>query len=87
MTAEHSPGCVLDPVHWLRHAVAAAGRLTNPSPDETDLVDMKSAEALCDALAYFAELDTWGSVTLLDVARRSTLMDHFGHLCTCGAAK
>ena len=84
---EHLPGCALDAVHWLRHAVAAAGRLAQPHPDDYN-VDRKSAEALTDALAHFSELDNWATVTLRDVAMHSTLMDEgrFGYLCTCGAA-
>jgi len=33
-SAEHQTGCVLFPVHWLRHAIAASGRLANPSPED-----------------------------------------------------
>lgn len=85
---EHAPGCVLDPAHWLRHAIAASGRLALPQNDELGTVDMKSAEALADTLAHFAELDDWATVTLRDIARHATLMDEerFGSQCTCGAA-
>jgi hypothetical protein len=44
-------------VHWLRQAVAAAGRLASPQEHETRFVDQKSAAALADTLAHFAELD------------------------------
>lgn len=85
---EHAPGCVLDPVHWLRHAIAASGRLAAPPGSELETVDKKSAGALADTLAHFAELDDWATVTLLDIARHETLMDEerFGAQCTCGAA-
>jgi len=87
-TPEHRPGCVLDPVHWLRHAVAAAGRLANPGiDDDDDFVDRTSAGALADTLAHFAELDTWTDVTLADTARHATLMadGRFDAMCSCGA--
>jgi hypothetical protein len=79
------PGCVLDPVHWLRHAVTAAGQLTQDDPDAH--VDRASAMSLTDTLAHFAELDDWATVTLRDVANHATLMnrDVFKHMCTCGA--
>jgi hypothetical protein len=85
---EHAPGCVLDPVHWLRHAIAASGRLAAPQGSELDTVDKKSAEALADTLAHFAELDDWATVTLRDIARHATLVDEerFGAQCTCGAS-
>ena len=81
----HQPGCVLDPVHWLRHAVAAAGHLTQEDPPAH--ADRVSAVSLTDTLAHFAELDNWAEVTLRDVADHATLMnqDRFKHLCTCGA--
>ena len=84
---EHAPGCVLDPVHWLRHAVAATGRLISLQADEYRAVDQKSAESLADALAHFAELDDWATVTLQNIAQHATLMDgeRFGSMCTCGA--
>jgi len=86
---QHHHGCVLDPVYWLRHSVAAAGRLIHPlasDPDEA-LVDRAAAESLMDVVAYFAELDNWAGVTLHDVAVRATLMNdgRFDQMCTCGA--
>jgi hypothetical protein len=87
---EHAPGCVLDPVHWLRHAVAASGRLISPENDaEHRHVDRVSAESLTDTLAHFAELDDWATVTLREVAQHATLMDdkRFGPMCTCGATR
>jgi len=85
MSPEHSPECVLYPVHWLRHAIAAAGRLVARDPDTA--VDQVSAEALIDGLAHLAELEDWATVTLLDLAKHATLMDteHFKQMCTCGA--
>jgi hypothetical protein len=87
LPAEHRPGCVLDPVHWLRHAVAAAGLLAQPAGQQDPDADRRSAEALTDALAHFAELDDWASVTLLDVTRHANLMasGRFDQMCTCGA--
>ena len=86
---EHAPGCTLDAVHWLRHAIAAVGRLASPQADEFRSVDRKSAESLADTLAHFAELDEWGTVTLREVARHANLMDDelFGSRCTCGATR
>lgn len=81
----HQSGCPLESVHWLRHATAAAGVLTHDEPDP--LADRKSAEALTDALAYFAELDSWSTVTLKDIADHATLMNReiFKNICECGA--
>lgn len=45
----HGPGCGLDSVHWLRHAVAAAGHLGQEEPD--DHADRVSAMSLTDTLA------------------------------------
>jgi hypothetical protein len=88
-TPQHEPGCVLDPVHWFRHAIAAAGRLVHPLPADPDLPydDQISAEALTDALAHFSELPDWTTVTLHDVAQHATLMNdgRFHSMCTCGA--
>lgn len=83
--AEHEPTCPLHSVHWLRHAVAAAGRLAQDHPDPD--ADRTSAMSLVDALAHFAELEDWCTVTLSDVAEHATLMnqDHFKSLCNCGA--
>lgn len=77
---------MLDPVHWLRHAAAAAGHLANPPTGDDAFVDRTAAGALADTLAYFAEFDDWASVTLVDVAKHSNLMDErFDAMCTCGA--
>jgi len=84
---EHRPGCVLDPVHWLRHATAAAGHLANPPTNDDAFVDRTAAGALADTLAHFAELEDWASVTLTDVAKHSNLVgDRFDAMCTCGVA-
>ncbi|WP_329028295.1 type II toxin-antitoxin system Phd/YefM family antitoxin [Streptomyces sp. NBC_00690] len=80
----HASDCPLDSVHWLRHATAAAGRLANETPEaHTDRI---SAMALADAIAHFAELGNWATVTLRDIAEHATLMkrDRFRGLCTCG---
>lgn len=85
----HQPGCPLDAVHWLRHAVAATGYFVRENPDRS--ADRVSAESLADTLAYFAELDDWATVTLRDVADHAALMPNpdnhkrFKHMCTCGA--
>jgi hypothetical protein len=85
----HQPGCMLDSVHWFRHAVAAAGHLAQEEPDSH--ADRVSAMSLADSLAHFAELDDWATVTLRDVADHATLMtqevnkERFNHMCTCGA--
>lgn len=81
----HQPGCPLESVYWLRHAVAAAGVLTHDQPDP--LADRKSAEALTDALAHFTELSDWSTVTLKDVADQATFMnqERFAAMCECGS--
>lgn len=89
MTApEHQPGCILDPVHWLRHAVAAAGRLVSTEQSERS-PDRVSAQLLTDSLAHLAELDDWATVTLHDLARRAAAglpePDRFSQMCSCGA--
>jgi len=76
-------------VHWLRHAVAAAGRKANPGiDDDDDFVDRQSAGAPADTSAHAAELDTWAGVTLTDIARHATLIanSRFDGMCTGGAA-
>ncbi|MFJ4988792.1 hypothetical protein ACIP9H_33950 [Streptomyces sp. NPDC088732] len=84
---DHRKECPLYPVHWLRHAVAAAGRATQDPPEP--FADKVSAEALVDALAHFAELSDWESVTLKDIAVHATLMDtptnreRFAAQCRC----
>lgn len=91
---EHAPGCVLDPVHWLRHAIAASGRLVFPQEDEVCHVDRLAAEQLLDTLAHLAELPDWAPVTLegsgsedpsgSDVVRNADVPDtRFPSLCTC----
>lgn len=87
---EHAPGCVLDPVHWFRHAIAAAGRLIAPENDaEISHVDRTSAESLMDTLAQFAELDDYASIALREVALHASIMgdEFFGGMCTCGATR
>jgi hypothetical protein len=84
----HQPGCTLEYVHWLRQAIAAAGVLAQePRHVDDDAVDRMSVMALTDALAHFAELDSWASVTLSDIANQATLMnqEQFRSQCTCGA--
>lgn len=85
----HAPGCRLDSIHWLRHAIAAAGRLVNKANGEDDpFVDAISAGALTDTLGYFAELPGWESITLREIADSATIMpehEPFKHWCTCGA--
>ncbi|MFF2781016.1 hypothetical protein ACFVU3_39755 [Streptomyces sp. NPDC058052] len=86
---QHAEACPLYAVHWLRHAVAAAGLLIKQPAEQG--ADEVSAMALTDTLAYFAELPEWESVTLKDVAEHATLMstpenrERFRSLCNCGA--
>lgn len=83
---EHEPGCALDPVHWLRHALGAAQRLVSAEPDvEVASIDKTSAAELLNVLERYAEFDdSWRNVTLYEVARGATLMGGtFAALCTC----
>lgn len=81
----HQAHCPLYSVHWLRHAIAAAGQLAQEEPDPA--ADRVSAMALSDTLAHFAEVGDWSTVTLKDVADHATLMNQesFRRMCTCGA--
>lgn len=80
----HADDCPLNSVHWLRHAIAASGRLAQEDP--TLGADRVSAMSLADAMAHFAELDDWSTITLKDIADHATLMnqERFGSQCTCG---
>ena len=85
---EHRPGCILDPVHWLRHAIGAANHLLSDDPDPR--ADRVSARSLLETMERHAELDNgWASVTMLELAQEATLMDdeRFAAMCTCGAGK
>jgi hypothetical protein len=91
-TRSHQTGCTLYSVHWLRHAIGAAGHLANADPDTDALttVDRRSAELLADTLAHFAELPDRETVTLLDVAEHATPLsdtDDFAVHCTCGRGR
>ncbi len=88
MPVHHAPGCALDPVHWFRHAVAAAATLALQEVDRTQH-DQAAAAALLDTLGLLAELPEWGEVTLREVGRTATLMSDeiFAGMCTCGAAR
>ncbi len=83
MTApEHEPGCLLDPVHWLRHAIAATNRRIS---GEAISPDRLASESLLNALEHFAERPDWRTVTLLEVAQYASLMgEKFSQSCTCG---
>ncbi len=85
MNPDHAQGCALDPIHWLRRAIVAAGRRVSPEDDQVHHVDWRSAIALTDTLAQSADLEDWADVTLLEVARRAALTDQerFGRSCTC----
>jgi hypothetical protein len=76
-------------VHWLRHAITAAGKLVHPLEADPDrnFVDQVSAEILTDTLAHFAELPDWSTVTLHDIAQYATPVNdgRFDAMCTCGA--
>ena len=83
--ADHTMFCPLQEPGRLRHAVAAAGRLVTPEPvvDELPHTDRVSAEALTDALAHFAELPEWSTVTLADVVAMASEDRRLN--CMCGA--
>lgn len=86
MAVDHAPGCVLYPVHWLRHSVAAVNLLLTEADEGPP--DRLSAAALLNSLEYHAELEAWATVTLLDVARYASLLGNgrFDEMCSCGAA-
>jgi hypothetical protein len=86
MWVQHKSGCLLDPVHWLKHAITAAGYLAADS-DQPISADRVAAEQLTDALAYLAEMPGWATVTLLDVVRLAapTAEEYGAWMCTCGA--
>jgi hypothetical protein len=84
----HEAGCILDPVHWLRHAVGAANRLLSEEPDDDrDSLDRISAQALLGVVERHAEFsDGWATMTLREVTEQAldTLgPDKFESLCTC----
>lgn len=83
--ADHSMFCPLQQPGWLRHAVAAAGRLVSAKPIANELrdADRVSAEVLTDALAHLAELPEWPTVTLADLAAMAS--DDPRLICQCGA--
>lgn len=82
--AEHLPGCALDPVHWLRHALAATLRLLDPTQADNPAIDRLSSAALMNGLEHFAGQSDWRLVTMLDVTRFASLMDDsFEEHCTC----
>jgi hypothetical protein len=58
MPTDHARGCILDAVHWLRHAPAATRQFVAGVADPPDLAqyDQVSAEGLTDSLANFVEL-------------------------------
>ena len=82
----HEPGCILDPVHWLRHALAATELLLG-NGDEHDIphADRLSSAALRNALATFSEREDWRTITLLEITEFASLMDgeKFSLWCTC----
>jgi hypothetical protein len=83
---DHEPGCILDPVHWLRHALGAAQRLLAEDPEPaTPYLDRRAAVALLDELERHAEFDGgWRTVTLYEVTKRASLMgDLFADHCKC----
>ena len=76
------PGCILDPVHWLRHAIAPTNVRIAGIDDSPDRL---SSESLLNALEHFAEQDDWRTVTLLEVTQYASLMGRqFERSCTCG---
>jgi hypothetical protein len=87
--AERAADCPLYPSHWLKFAVATTGLLLQDPPDPAG--DRVSAMALTDAIAYFAELPGWETVTLKDVVdhvdwvESSPTREWLRMHCTCGA--
>lgn len=81
----HEPGCGLDPVHFLDHAVGALERLASGSKEEAENADRLSAASLLNGLNHFIGQPGWRTVTLLDLALFATLMDEekFPFLCRC----
>jgi len=71
----------LDPVHWLRHAVAATNlRIAGEKRD----ADRLASESLQTAVEHFPEREDWRTVTLLEVAQYASLMgEKFAGHCTC----
>ncbi len=81
---EHEPGCALDPVHWLRHAVAATDHLLGTDESNAAAADRLSSAALQNALEHFAAQPEWRTVTLLEVTQYASLMgEKFADQCTC----
>jgi len=81
--AEHWSGCALDPVHWLRHALAATLRLLDPTQADNPAIDRLSSASLMNGLEHFAGQSDWRLVTMLDITRFAFLMDSFDEHCTC----
>lgn len=71
--SQHANDWPLSPVYYLRYAIEVTDELLQPSPPSD--VEKIHATQLLQALDHFANLPTWDSVTLRDVAERATLMD------------
>lgn len=72
-------------MYWLRHAIAAATKLTAGGQPEADIADRLSTAALLNGLEYFADKEEWAAVTLQDIVRYASLMgEKFSQMCTCG---
>lgn len=80
---EHKAGCPLDPVRWLRHAIAACTQAMATGEEQAN-ADRLAAASLLNALEHFADRDDWSTTTLRDVANYSSLMGNkFDSWCTC----
>lgn len=85
MSREHDPGCVLDPVHWLRHAIEATNMRISGDEEEQATADKLSSASLLNALEHLAEQEDWRTVTLLGLTQFVSLMgEKFPGMCTCG---
>lgn len=87
--AQHATNCPLYPQHWLRQAVAGMGLALQDPPEPS--ADRVSAMWLADAIAHFAELNEWETVTLKDITdhvdwvEKSPNTEYWRSKCTCGA--
>ncbi len=53
---QHEPGCTIEPVHWMRHAIAATNkRIAGDEPN----ADRLASESLLNALEHFLNRPDW----------------------------
>ncbi len=72
---------MIEPVHWMRHAITATHmRIAGEEPN----ADHLGSESLLNALEHFLNRPDWRTVPLLEVADFASLMGPRGaHGCTC----